>query len=434
MGMPLYVLAGHFTRELPTRHEQQGSLVKANVWTGERLAHWIEGACGVGFPRAVLIGELLRRQLFIVAATGSVEQRFLGLEELWRKGPGKKNVKGAQVNKLEVVHVGSVEPPSSDFVIVSPRRQESDGLKKSVSELFIPVPEKTFIAAAPLIAKNVVDSNLAHSLSRVTMGAYKALSTHEELWKTLWHKHHTVVVPALRNRSGLDTVLLLKDQEISAKIDEVQAKAAMLGWSKYKYLFVYLRWIRLKGTSDITEMTKYFQQFKKLVSGFGNQTDVEACYKMRIEGYARLSPLLQPWMTALLTDFLVWKPANEAAYLNEMFIFDATEKRADYKLNPSIKAVTPPTLDALFKKTLGIDRKTKPTKEEQSQFLNSRDPAQTYIALKIALQQSLAPIEEIEYVIEFKRPFFPRGHINWSFLLVAKEWALIFNLSTRSDT
>lgn len=57
-GIPLYVVAARMVRELPTRNETLGNVVKANVWTGERVVHWLEAACGVPFSRAIILGTL----------------------------------------------------------------------------------------------------------------------------------------------------------------------------------------------------------------------------------------------------------------------------------------------------------------------------------------------------------------------------------------
>jgi len=227
--------------------------------------------------------------------------------------------------------------------------------------------------------------------------------------------------------------LLLKDQELTSKLEAIKAKAETRGWAASKHLFVYSRWLKFRLNSDILDVTKYFQQFKKLVTGWGNTTEIEACHKFKIDGYSRLSSTLPPWLVALLSDFLVWKPVNEVAYKSDMLLFDAAEKRPEYKLNQSLSAITPATFDGLVRQSLGLDRKAKPVGAEMAKFLNSRDPQQTYVAFKIALQQSFAPVDELDFVLEFKRPYFPRGGVNWSFLLVTKEVGLIFNLSTKSD-
>jgi len=51
---------------------------------------------------------------------------------------------------------------------------------------------------------------------------------------------------------------------------------------------------------------------------------------------ARLATTLPPWLVALLSDFLVWKPLNEAHFKGEMAVFEPSEKRYNITISISL--------------------------------------------------------------------------------------------------
>jgi len=270
-------------------------------------------------------------------------------------------------------------------------------------------------------------------VQQLSSDLYKKVSSDAKIWEVLWRTHHSARPGAASvNAKMSQPVLLIKDQEIAALIGESKVKAEARKWATFKYLYIFYRFVKIVDHAEMTDITKQFAQFKKLISGWGSVADIDHCMKFKLEGYTRLTKHISAWLSALLAEFLVWKPLNDRAFNRDMFIFDATEKPANYNALRTLAGLNPPTVDALFRKHLGTDRppNMKLTPEDLAHQLGSRDPAQSWIALKIAMQHAFVPFENVEHVFEFKRPFFPRGNLNWSFLLVAKDEALVFNLCT----
>jgi len=282
-----------------------------------------------------------------------------------------------------------------------------------------------------LLRRYLKDIRLVHTVSLVSRGLYKAISNDPDLWEALWAAYHTVILPSFDSNTpaGL-TLVLLREKDVLSQLEA--AEAAPDDGCAWRQVYRRYRWLRLDLNQEVKDVTRYFGQFKKLVNGWGNVTEIEACLKFKLKGGVALLPSLAPWNACLLTDFLVWKPLNEATLHRDMFLFDSSENTDNYEPYRAMAALPQPTLEALMRRHLGVDRpRGQPlTQQDLARLLNSRDPAQTFVAFKIAVQQSLAPLDEILHVFEFRRPYFKKGLLNWSLLVVTKGEGLLLNIAT----